>query len=329
MGEEIPCEYQMLPVDKLKYLKNNPRVYTSIHGKKIPKYNDELQELIDQQMLKESSVKNLIPRIKRDGGLTEPILVRHDTMEVVEGNSRLAVYRLLNRTDKENKGKWDHISCQVVSKLTPKQQYAYLNQVHVEGKTKWVTYEKANQAYIMYKIDNFSEEEVMETLSITTGEFAKRIRVIELMEKNKDGEHSHFSHYNVLVRTRKIAEEIETNPYLENILIEKIKNQGSSSNNEDEFTAQDLRDRLPSIIVKKKTLKKYLDGKSTLYEAYQSARLSGPHQNIKSALEKVLDIEMSEFNTLDKNQLNAALIDVKNLLKKTERIKSKIVKVKN
>ena len=39
----------------------------------------------------------------------EPILVRHDRMEVIEGNSRLAVYRHLNKD--QNGDTWQLIPC--------------------------------------------------------------------------------------------------------------------------------------------------------------------------------------------------------------------------
>ena len=51
-----------------------------------------------ERLLQEPSVKNLIPEIRRDGGLQDPITVRHDTWQVIEGNSRLAAYRKARRS---------------------------------------------------------------------------------------------------------------------------------------------------------------------------------------------------------------------------------------
>ena len=62
---------------------------------------EEQQDIIFNKLLKEPSVKNLIPEIKRHGGLMDPILVRRDTMEVIEGNSRLAVYRQLDQKSED------------------------------------------------------------------------------------------------------------------------------------------------------------------------------------------------------------------------------------
>jgi len=320
LGEEIPCHYEMLSIEKLRFFFNNPRVYSCINGQVIPDDPDERQALIEKQMLQEPSVKNLIPRIKKHGGLQESILVRYDTMEVIEGNSRLTVYRYLDRTDLKNKGKWERIHCQVVSSLTDKQQYAYLSQVHIEGKTPWVSYEKANQAFVMKKKEQYSDDDIAATLGISKLELDKRVRVIELMDKSGDQDRSHFSHYNVLLRTRKIAEELDVNPKLKKLLISKIRGQGKEGAGDSDFKAQDLRDKLPVIIEKKRTLQRFMDSKLSLDEAYQNARLSGAHQNIKAALDKILDIEKAELQNLSLTEINSALITAKKLCKESDRI---------
>ena len=43
---------------------------------------------------------------------------------------------------------WEFIPCYIVSSLTEDQQAAFLNQIHVKGKTTWSAYEKANFAYV-------------------------------------------------------------------------------------------------------------------------------------------------------------------------------------
>ena len=319
LGKDIPCHYEMIAVDKLKYLFNNPRVYSSISGEEIPDDPEERQALIETHMMDEPSVKNLMPRIKRDGGLQEPIIVRYDTMEVIEGNSRLTVYRHLKRTEKENSGRWDAIQCLVIGKLTREQQYAYLNQVHVEGKTPWATYEKANLAYVMRAEENLSDDEIMQTLQIGKSELEKRISVIQMMENNKDGDKSHFSHYNVLIRNKVIKEELEGNPSLESALLKKIAEKNCEKHH---FTSQQLRDKLPTVIGKKRVLNKFVNGKVDLGEAYQDARLSGPHQKLKAALEKIMSVEKADIQSLDLKEVNAALPTIRRLCKECDRTSS-------
>ena len=97
---------------------------------------NERQEIIFEALKKNSSVKNLISDIKRHKGLMEPILVRCDTNAVIEGNSRLAAYKIFIH-EQESDEKWREIPCKLVSKLTYEQQTAYLSQIHIKGKTPW------------------------------------------------------------------------------------------------------------------------------------------------------------------------------------------------
>ena len=76
----------------------------------------------------------------------EPLVVEHRTMEVVEGNSRLAACRKLKTDGAE--GDWGRVPCILVTKFTTEQRAAYLAQVHVKGKRQWSPYEKANFAYV-------------------------------------------------------------------------------------------------------------------------------------------------------------------------------------
>ena len=98
--------------------------------------SEEKQVRIYERLLQEPSVKNLIPEIKRDGGLQDPIIVRHDTRQVIEGNSRLAVYWKLKGAD-TNEERWTHIRCLIVSSLTDDQQTRLLGQAHLHGRTEW------------------------------------------------------------------------------------------------------------------------------------------------------------------------------------------------
>ena len=323
LGEEIPCTPEMRPVEQLLYLSRNPRVYSALADQALA--DEDVQTAIHKQMLKEPSVKKLKPRIVENGGLQEPIIVRHDTNEVIEGNSRLAVYKMLSE-ESSSDGKWDMIPCLVVSKLTKKQLASYLNEVHVEGKTPWLTYEKANHAYVMRYQDQMSEQEITKTLGISKLELQKRLSVIKMMEDAGDKNRNHFSHYNVLHRTKTISAELKENEELSKTLVKKIKS--LNDKNSDNFTAQQLRDKLPTIIEKPRVLKQFVDGKKSLQDAFQDSKLSGPHQSLKVALNKVTDIEKAEVLKLSTAELNAAEIDVKRLLKETERIKNIIEKAK-
>ena len=97
MRQDVPARHEQIPIDQLHFLSDNPRVYAAIRDMSdfTDLTSDEKQQRIYERLLQEPSVKNLIPEIQRDGGLQEPVIVRWDTRQVIEGNSRLAAYRKL------------------------------------------------------------------------------------------------------------------------------------------------------------------------------------------------------------------------------------------
>ncbi len=326
LGKKISTTYQRIPINKLKYFEENPRVFSCINEEDTPENEDELQDFIEQKMQTQSSVKNLITDIEKHGGLLERILVRHDTYQVIEGNSRLAVFRQLYK--KKSDEKWASIECECVATLTRQQQDAYLAQIHIKGKTQWSAYEKANFSYIREK-RGVSIEEIMHILSEGKNGIQKQIDAVTLMKKNNDIERSHFSYYNELVRSRNINNNKNYDADVKNFLLSKIKNMGvEGSDDENGFTAQDLRDKLPYILNKKKELKKFIKENSTMEDAYQNARPSGPLKKVKTAKDKIMDISKKEIDHLEKQDVDALLACIKKLFKEVKRIKKMIEHVK-
>ena len=302
LGNKIHIKDDYINIHKLKFLKDNPRVYASTYGVSNfeDKTEEEQQEIIFREISDEPSVKNLKPDIKRHGGLMESILVRLDTMEVIEGNSRLAVYRQLHKEDPEN-GAWEHIPCNIVSSLTDEAQAAFLNQIHVKGKTQWSAYEKANFAYVR-KEKGMQFSAIAKLFGESEATIRTRIKVIEMMKDNKDNTLDNFSYYNVLVRDKEIIKGMESAGGLKTLLSD-IKQTGLE---EDAlFTAQDLRNKLPVVLKKPKVLKKYVARDIDLDQAYQRAKISRVEENIKQATELLKDVSKDEVSGLEKNAFNA------------------------
>ncbi len=325
MGNDIEVSSDFLELHKLRFLPDNPRVYACTHG--IPGFNElpveKQQDLIYEKLLEEPSVKNLEPEIKRHGGLLEAILVRLDTMEVIEGNSRLAVYRKLH---KKHPGEdWEIIQCDIVSSLTEEQQFAFLNQIHVKGKTQWSAYEKANLAYVR-KERGWKVKRIAELFGETETTIRKGIDVIDLMKSNGDNDRNHFSYYEVMATTRKILQETEKNEDLKNLLLDRVKNAGPD-NEENDFTALDLRNKLPAIIDKPRILKKYIEDDLTFDDAYQEAKTSKAQQRVRRALNAIEAIEKKELEKSDQNTLNAIKQDTRKLKRAVERIEKMIEQI--
>lgn len=313
LGESIPVASGRMDVFSLRFLEENPRVYSATHGRTCfkSKTPDEQQLEIFQALRKEPSVKNLQDDIKRHGGLLEPILVRLDTMEVIEGNSRLAVYRLLHKED--GKGLWTEIDCDMVSSLTDKQQAAYLNQIHIKGKTKWTAYEKANFAYVRYGKGQ-SYRSMAKLFGAAQQTIRRRVKVIEAMRQNDDGEQSNFSYYDVIVGNSTINSTMDQDEEFCSWIRDSIRKK------EKPFSAQEMRKKLPVILKKKKILRKLVRGDLDLDDAYSRAAISKAQKALRSARGILEDISDSQVRELGPGEFNAFDYDLRKLRQALSRI---------
>ena len=308
MGEDVPARHEIIPIEKLKFLPDNPRVYAVIRDMEdfLGLTPEEKQDRIYECLLKEPSVKKLIPEIKRDRGLQEPIIVRWDTQEVIEGNSRLAVYRkLLN--ENPNEVHWKEIRCLVVSSLTDDQQTRLLGQIHLHGKTEWSRYARALYCYRWVEEQERDPATLAPLSGLTAAEIKKNVKTIKLMQENDDNNLSNYSYYDVLVRNRAISSAIDDSSTLRDTLLSKIKTK--------DFTAQEMRDRLPTIIGKLKILRKFEKGEVTLKDAYDRASISGAQHRLRKIREGLEDIEKEDIEPLEHNEIKA----VEQVLRKIRR----------
>ena len=237
-----------------------------------------------------------MPEIRRDGGLQDPIIVRHDTGQVIEGNSRLAAYRKLSE-DTSGDDSWARIPCLVVSKLTDNQQARLLAQTHLTGKTDWSPYAKALFCF-RWVVEQKRDLSSLHALSgIRPAEINKDVSIIQFMRDNNDNKLSHFSYYNVLVRNRAISTAITEDTALKDILLPQIKAEA--------FTAQEMRQRLPTVIAKPRILRKFQNGDIHLEEAYDRAKISGAEQRLKKIRGDIDDIELEDLASLQYHEVKA------------------------
>jgi hypothetical protein len=139
-GREIPYELRAIGIYDLRYYRDNPRInyIISTHDGTVT------QEIIEQKLLVLETTKDLVKDIEENQGLIEEVLVIGD--EVVEGNTRLAVYRRLAKKNPDEP-RWKTIPAKVLSsEIRPEELFFILGTLHIKGKNEWSAYEKA--AYI-------------------------------------------------------------------------------------------------------------------------------------------------------------------------------------
>lgn len=324
-GARIPCKDDKWPIGRPLFLRDNPRVYSSIAD--VPDFDDLLedqqQQIIYENLLKEPSVKTLIPDIRHNGGLIEPILVRADTEQVVEGNSRLAAYRYLYQKDEDER--WSNISCRLVSSLTDDQLATLLHSIHVKGKTSWTRYEKAHFTYLQHKIKGKTIQDVAKLFSISVSKAYQDVRIIQQMKDNNDPNRAHFSHYGVIETNLK--RELKTNTQLKSALMSMIRPPGDLSDHDPPFTAQNLRDQLPVVLRKPKILRKFINGEITLDVAHDRAKISDVQSKMKRIRGILNDVTNEELRVLDQSAKKAVVYECRKVQTELSRIQKILEKI--
>ena len=306
LGEDIPYSEERLEISSLKYYENNPRVYAKLtEGGPLPDARIR-QDFIYGKMLGEKSVQKLLKTIKRQGGVTEPLMVLVTTSQVIEGNSRLAALRYLSKNEKGDKSPYLTAPCRVLS-LTLDQIDAYLHQTHVDGRVEWTPYA---QAFCTYKRVIEDEKDIgkyAENTGQTELAVQKQINIVKLM-KEHEGKHireERFSYYESIVKSNKLKNACNANPGLRNYLLKEIKKE------KPEFDAQNLRDDIPQIANKSKQLKKLIEGKTDFETALDLSKVSQPKQHIDKAFENLEAIKKPAIINLPSNELNIVNIAMK------------------
>ena len=262
-GVKIDTVIKMMWQVDLKYYAENPRVYSIVREEG----REPAQEEIEGKLQEMDHVKILVQDIKKHGGLIDPLVVKADTLEVVEGNSRLAAYRILVKT---NPVKWGLVKCRLLPATVDEALLAsLLGQWHLKGKREWPPYEQAGFLYRRHTHQNTSVTSLSIEVGLPVSRIKKIIEAYELMTKFEDSTRERWSYYDEFVKSRKIAKVREKHPKIDELVISKVQS-GEIKR------AQDLRDHLPVICSSSpKVLQKFLSGKLDFEEAHEAARDSG------------------------------------------------------
>ena len=136
-GEDVPVRTLLIDHKKLRFFVDNPRIYSIVRsGGRQPEQDEICRELLELE-----HVKELKEDIKLNGGLIDPLIVRDGTLEVLEGNSRLAAYRWLCLNDPDPAA-WANVKCTLLPEtIDDRLVYALLGQYHIKGKKDWQPFE--------------------------------------------------------------------------------------------------------------------------------------------------------------------------------------------
>lgn len=256
-GQDIPVTTTTIQHDSLKFFVENPRIYSVLRKGRD---TEPSQEEIQAKLLKMEHVRELIVDIRRDGGLTDPIIVRRGTLEVLEGNSRLAAYRYLAEL---NPLKWSMIKVRLLPEdVNDTLVLALLGQYHLKGKTAWPPFEKAGFLYRRHMDHNVPVDQLALEVGETKHRVGQLVRVYAFMVRHDQDEKDRWSYYDEYLKSQYIKKVRDDD--LDRLVVQKVTTGAISR-------AVDIRDKLAVICKAPKALKKFKVGDIDFEDAYKAA----------------------------------------------------------
>jgi hypothetical protein len=261
-GVEVPVQTTTLPQADLCFFVENPRVYSVLRADG----GEPSQFDIERRLLEMDHVKALIQDIKRDGGLTDPVVVRAGTLEVLEGNSRLAAYRALAKGDPI---KWGRMKARLLPEnLDEALIFALLGQYHIKGKKDWAPFEQAGFLYRRSKAHDISTPQLAQEIGLSRRKVEHLIAVYQFMIDHGEADTARWSYYDEYLKSSAVRKARLAKPGFDDLVVEKIKS-GEIAR------AVDVRDRLPVICSAQKTLVKFATRGFDFEDAHEHAVEAG------------------------------------------------------
>jgi hypothetical protein len=309
---------------ELKYYPQNPRIFSLLSWDEATEAEPSQLE-IENQLVEMDHVKQLAQSIKANGGLIDPLIVRGGDNIVLEGNSRLAAYRLLSKKEPIN---WDFVKCKVLPKtITDDAIFALLGQYHIIGRKDWSPFEQAGYLYRRVKKTNITIDNIAIEMGLSSVKAKRQYEVYECMKEYNDANQQKWSHYEEFFKSRSIKAICDADETVKEKILEKIS-RGEI------VKAIDVRDKL-SVVAKlrrgkkEKVINQFISGEKTLDECYEIAEISGVTNDmckqLKSFRDKIVNPEFQKkISKLEEKQLNNAKFELNKIARGIKTVLNRI-----
>lgn len=216
--EKINVRTMELDQSELKYFPENPRIYSLLN---VSKSNVPDQDEIERKLCGMDHVKQLVQSIRANGGLIDPLIVRDGDYVVLEGNSRLAAYRTLSKT---NVLEWAKVKCTLLpADIDERLIFLLLGQYHIISRKDWSPFEKAGYLHRRHREYKIPIEEMAAEMGDTPSENKYMIFVYETMLANGDSDTSKWSYYFEMLKVKSVIETMERKPEFKEKVFSDIK----------------------------------------------------------------------------------------------------------
>lgn len=282
--KEFEVKEEFLNQSELFFYEDNPRVYSILRS------NGEApsQQEIEEKMTSMDHVKQLKLSIEQNGGLIDPLIVvvRNDNYVVLEGNSRLAAYRLLAQRDPL---KWQKVRAQILPDIISDGEiFILLGQYHLIGRKDWNVFEQAAYLYRQQESTGVEPDTLSKMVGLSKSKVKKCIEVYKFMLDHNDLKPDRWSYYDEYLKSRSLKKYRETSPVMDDIFVNQVKSGEIRA-------AIDVRDKL-SVIAKatdrtsRRIMQEFIAQETDLYDGYERFVATGKSTDVYKQIKKFSDI---------------------------------------
>jgi hypothetical protein len=304
-NQEIVVRCGHMRQTQLQFYTENPRVYSILNGEE-----EASQAEIERRLSSVDHVKALVQSIKANGGLTDPVLVRDGDFVVLEGNSRLAAYRVLAKGDPI---KWGKIKVKLLpSDVSDDVVFALLGEYHIIGRKDWAPYEQAGYLWRRCKVHGVDASRIASEMGLSAKLVSHLIMVYSYMREHGDNDVSRWSYYDELLKSQYIRRARRTEPTFDKVIVQKIKS-GEIPR------AVDVREKVTAICrAGGKTLATFIGTKGSLERCYERAVSRGATNEWVKRLKKFRDHicdpdTRDDFHEMSEDHLKKCIYELKKI----------------
>ena len=267
--KEFEVKEEQLNQNELLFYEDNPRVYSILRANG----GTPTQKEIEEKMTSMDHVKQLRLSIEQNGGLIDPLIVvkRGSDLVVLEGNSRLAAYRLLSERDPI---KWQKVRVQILpEEITENEIFTLLGQYHLVGRKDWSVFEQAAYLHRQKKASGLDNDILAKNVGLTEGTVSTYIIVYEFMLKHNDLKPDRWSYYYEYLKSRGIKKYRETSSKIDDVFVQQVK-AGKIKQ------AVDVRNVLSEIAktpgrTANKVMEEIIAGRTDIYDGFDRLKATG------------------------------------------------------
>jgi len=316
-NKRIPVRLAELPHRNLKFYLENPRLYSLVRADGHEPTQEEVEEILSEM----EHVKQLVQSIKDNGGLIDPVIVQGGSNIVLEGNSRLAAYRILARQDPI---KWGQLRAKVLpSDIGEAEIFSLLGEYHIIGKKDWAPFEQAGYLYRRHKVHGVTVDQLARDINLSARKIGHLIDTYQFMHDSGERDVERWSYYDEYLKSNIINRAREKYPELDEIIVTKIKS-GEIPR------AVDVRDDLKKIVeAGGKVLERFASGKRSFEQSVDAAidKGVGDHsvRHVKKFKEWLgaADVQ-AELSSLEGEPRNHCIYDLNKIQSLVERVLKKL-----